>query len=410
MTAALSGVTSINVLGWKQKYEHRKRPFWILQWLDAAQKATTTRGGDPSRGAASIAYVDPWDVVMFADGSDTAFTGVNASTIVARLHRSKWGTAGAPFRGRRANPDISTDDRADWEARAEKRQQFVDGGGGRPAPGGDGERHDSGHGGVVEVPFYFSAEANCYHQQSFSGSWAVKKGRCLAAYKRYDPTMRSKWRYLNAGSWVGYAWAVRLVMAQATSVLQRKSHIWCDQSLFGSLLLADRLRNLVALDADNRFALSTYHFRVERDVCDLSVEDGAAAVQLGNGDGAATGAAVAALSEEQLRRAMDDRDLSEPSRVGLRLCHSRVVPALLHFNGKSEGGRANELLARSVISSLPVGHRSMLLHRQFVTFIVPSKQASGGSGGPSVVQEVERLTSVCPTVIRDHNAVWGGAS
>ena len=266
-SAAYSGATVVS-LGWGQAYAHRARPRWIVDFLSAMLRA-------PSPSADAKNHDDgikddrddagPWaldDVVLFADGADTMFTGADPAAILARFEHL-------------AREDL-------------------------------GGRRDA----VV-----FNAEANCYHQQLFDGPWGVKKGRCLAAYKRFDPRIRTKWRYLNAGAWVATVRAALWLFGNVSRALDADRGLWCDQSVIGGMMLRQRAvaggagvgsgangggGGLIALDTRNTIFLPTYHLRVKTDVC----------------AGTASAPAFA----------------WPPSLV---LCHSRRAPAVLHFNGRS---------------------------------------------------------------------------
>lgn len=318
-SAALSGI-SITNLGWERKYAHRARPGWILEWIKAEQGGALRRldkaaggaadaaggkgpavvdenadeadeaaprkkgrkSGGGGGGASSAAWqqqrpLDDWDVVMFVDGADSAFTGFDAASIHRRFTHM-------------VVTDI--DPTAPLAARRDP------------------------------VPLLFNAEANCFHQQLFDGAWGVKKGKCLAAYKRYNPSLKSKWRYLNGGGWIGYVWAVKRFFADVAGTLERRKSLWCDQSVMGGLVLSRKHAGLVHLDYQNTLFLPTYHVD-NTDFCAVDHAD---------------------ADEQGVMKPRTDR----PFERELRLCHSKNYPAVLHFNGKSEDGRASNLLRRTM--------------------------------------------------------------
>lgn len=248
LSAALTdnNITIVN-LAWGAKYAHIKRPQWILEYLSNLPAA---------------------DVVLFADGGDTIYTGIAASSIRRRFLDA---TAATP-------EDFS---------------------------------HEQVAQGLQLSPVLFNAEANCYHQQTFQGSWGVKKGKCLSAYKRYDPNITSKYRFLNGGGWIARVWAARQVFQAAVDIIKHDSHWWCDQSVFGGLLLSGKLRGILGLDINNKFFLPTYHLRPQRDFCPRS------------------------------------SFLSVGVPESLRMCHSAEIPSVLHFNGKSEGKFTADVMLRT---------------------------------------------------------------
>jgi hypothetical protein len=250
LSAALSGNISVINLAWGAKYAHIKRPQWILEFLNTLK---------------------PDDIVMFADGGDTIYTGVPPANILRRFSEM------TP-----ATKDI-----------------FLT---------MEGSTHIS--------PVLFNAEANCYHQQTFSGSWGAKKGKCLSAYKRYNPNITSPYRYLNGGGWIARVWAAQIVFRAAVDIIKKDSHWWCDQSVLGGLLLSGKLTGILGLDYRNTFFLPTYHLRPQRDFC-------------------------ASQSSATSPRSDDERPLS------LRMCHSGEVPSVLHFNGKSEGKFTSDVMRRT---------------------------------------------------------------
>jgi hypothetical protein len=257
-TAALSGVT-INNIGWGRRYSHTARVAWIRDWLADQAAAAGKRpapNADGDDGGGEAPPLRDWDVVMFSDGADTAYTGVRPATILRTFERQN----------RRANGT---------------------------------------------APLMFNAEANCFHLELFTGSWGVNKGRCIAAYKRYNPALATKWRYLNGGAWIGYAWAARRFFADVAAVIKgRPASMKCDQSVMGGQLLSRRYAGLLALDYGNAVFLPTYHLKPAADFCPAAAD-------------------AAAAEAEGPRR--------------LRMCHSGAVPALLHFNGKASHDQADVL-------------------------------------------------------------------
>lgn len=254
LSAALSGNISIINLAWGAKYAHIKRPQWILHFLNTLR---------------------PEDVVVFADGGDTLYTGVPPESIHQRFSSM---TAESP------------------------QTHSID---------------DVLHG-IQLSPVLFNAEANCYHQQTFDGSWGVKKGKCLSAYKRYDPNITSPYRYLNGGGWIARVWAAQKVFGAAVDIIKAGSHWWCDQSVIGGLLLSGKLRGTLGLDTRNKFFLPTYHLRPLRDFCTSTVPPGG-------------------LNSANPKLLPDL----------LRMCHSGEVPSILHFNGKSEGRFTSDIIHRT---------------------------------------------------------------
>jgi hypothetical protein len=249
LSAALtdSSITVVN-LAWGARYAHIKRPQWILQYLSD---------------------LPPTDVVLFADGGDTIYTGIPAANIHKRFSDSTSASA-------------------------------------------DAFSHEQVARGLQLSPVLFNAEANCYHQQTFQGSWGSKKGKCLSAYKRYDPNITSKYRFLNGGGWIARVWAARQVFQAAVDIIKKDSHWWCDQSVFGGLLLSGTLRGILGLDTSNKFFLPTYHLRPQRDFCSRT-------------------------------STASDGGLPE----SLRMCHSAEIPSVLHFNGKSEGKFTADVMIRT---------------------------------------------------------------
>lgn len=248
LSAHLSGNISVVNLAWGQKYAHIKRPEWILDFLKTLQDE---------------------NVVVFSDGGDTIYTGLDPGHISQTFRQ------------------LTADDEAHHNVSA-----VVDG--------------------TALPPVLFNAEANCYHQQTFSGSWGVKKGKCLSAYKRYDPNVTSPYRYLNGGAWIARVWAAKKVFSAAADIIKLHSFLWCDQSVLGGILLSGKFRGILGLDKANHFFLPTYHLRANRDFCD------------------------------------DEKtSATDAARPQLRMCHSHQTPAIVHFNGKSEGKFTAEVLRRT---------------------------------------------------------------
>lgn len=241
-SALLTGNVSVVNLAWGAKYAHILRPRWILEFLESVRDS---------------------DVVLFADGGDTIFTGVDGNTVY-----QSFAAMTAPSEKTFDETKVASGD--------------------------------------MLSPVLFNAEANCYHQQTFSGSWGVKKGKCLAAYKRYAPNVSSPYRYLNGGAWIARVWAAKKVFLRAQQIIAKNSKLWCDQSVLGGVLLSGVLRGILDLDRDNRYFLPTYHLRPQRDFCS-----------------------------------------STSTWVQMKMCHSNFTPAVVHFNGKSEGHFTSDVIRRS---------------------------------------------------------------
>lgn len=236
LSAFLSGGITVHNLAWGARYGHIKRPAWILEYLLPLP-------------------LD--DIVLFADGGDTMYSGFPPSHIAELFEKLS------------------------------------------PVSRRNGEHHS----------FLFNAEANCYHQQTFQGSWGVKKGKCLSAYKRFNHTIRSRYRYLNAGAWIARVSAAKKIFSAAQEIIKRDSSLWCDQSVFGGMYLSGKYNETLGLDSENDFFLPTYHLRASRDLCPLQ------------------------------------RNVTAPD---LTMCHSGRVPSLIHFNGKSEGRFTSEIIQRTL--------------------------------------------------------------
>eukprot|EP01065_Artemidia_motanka_P037957 TRINITY_DN46844_c0_g1_i1.p1 TRINITY_DN46844_c0_g1~~TRINITY_DN46844_c0_g1_i1.p1 ORF type:complete len:394 (+),score=94.79 TRINITY_DN46844_c0_g1_i1:46-1182(+) len=135
----------------------------------------------------------------------------------------------------------------------------------------------------------FNAERSCYAQQAFpepkcggSCRWALRKARCINRYRstvwRHGTHNVSKWRYLNAGCFVGRVWAVRRFFHRvATHVYRGGDHhkallpgVWCDQSMITRTLVSLQDEGVVGLDTGNRVYLPTYHLHPELDLCPSS--------------------------------------------------------------------------------------------------------------------------------------------
>lgn len=210
------------------------------------------------------------DIVIFNDGGDTVFSGVPTTEMVRQFLRIE-----------------------------------------------RGESESSSGGGPSLI---FNAEANCYHQQAFGGSaWGVKKGRCLTAYKRYNPTVRSKFRYLNGGAWIGRVRAIRQVLGEVKAIFDRDSSLWCDQSMYGKLLLSGKYSNILGLDYNTSIFLPTYHLRAQTDFCAVYLPPSKEANVV----------SAPALPQQ------------------LRMCGTGSIPGIIHFNGKSEGQFTLDVLRRT---------------------------------------------------------------
>jgi hypothetical protein len=247
LSAFLSEKIAVVNLAWGRRYAHIKRPRWILQFVDAA------RLGDS-------------EIVVFADGSDTIFTGFGPGAIAKKFSSS-----------------ASTEEVFDPQEVAR---------------------------GNALPPLLFNAEANCYHQQTFAGSWGVKKGKCISAYKRHNPNVTSPYRYLNGGAWIGRVWALKKVFMEVKRRADADPSLWCDQSVLGAIYLSNAFGKMFGLDFHNDIFLPTYHLRIQRDFCDAPVP--------GAGH--------------------------EPR---MRMCHSGKTPSIIHFNGKSEGASTSEVIHRT---------------------------------------------------------------
>jgi hypothetical protein len=389
-SAALSGIEIHNV-GWGQDYAHRKRPQWILDWIAQEQRssgvmspadngeadaemavdagATTRAAADgfddappvatpsPAAGRSKVASgargsaarsgrpLHDWDVLVFADGADSAYTGFSPRETLSRFI----GLTVADIDPTLMDPSKLSVHNPELEEPLEALQQRM---------GMERLRTRT-----APVPLLFNAEANCYHQQLFDGVWAAKKSRCITAYKKYNPFVTSKWRYLNAGAWIGYVWAVKRFFGTARDVLAKNNALWCDQSVIGGLFLNREREPIVHIDYSNAFFLPTYHLQPGRDICPM---------------------------DPHSDRDINDVNDPESAGRGLRMCHTRNIPALLHFNGKSEGGRADELLQRSVWAArarTTKGREGALaVLRKAVTFL---EKASG-------TREVKSFVSACP--------------
>lgn len=330
-TAALSGIRVTNI-GWGMEYAHRKRPQWILEWIASQQQQQQQPKEQGQRQLAAVASfdeeeqplsmkdngrtagvarkrsdraLDDWDVLLFADGSDSAFTGFDSSEIVTKFTRLTAGAVDASL----LVDEIDGNDAGAGEP-----------GEGNMLRGFDARKRRRPK---APVPLLFNAEANCYHQQLFDGPWGVKKGKCLSAYKKYNPFVMSKWRYLNAGGWIGYVWAVKRFFSVVQGELDKRPSLWCDQSVIGGLMLSRKYDHLVYLDYANKIFLPTYHLETS-DFCPTDTDD----------FGVEGGIDVRNVEKD------------DPHR-GLRLCHSKAQPAVLHFNGKSEGGKSDQILMRT---------------------------------------------------------------
>jgi hypothetical protein len=253
LSGFLSGNVSVVNLAWGHKYAHIKRPRWILDFIDQAKLPND-------------------HILFFGDGGDTLFAGMPPSHIAETFGRLTH----------------SIDTPSEY---------------GRVLAG------------EMLPALMFNAEANCYHQQTFHGSWGVKKGKCLSAYKRHNPNITTVYRYLNAGAWIGRVWAVRKVFAEVRRIIDKDASLWCDQSVIGGVYLSARFRGVLGLDHFNRIFLPTYHLRPERDLC----------------------------PPEEHHQGLRQRS-SEPN---LRMCHSGHVPSFIHFNGKSEGAFTMQVIQRT---------------------------------------------------------------
>eukprot|EP01061_Rhynchopus_euleeides_P003849 TRINITY_DN13132_c0_g1_i1.p1 TRINITY_DN13132_c0_g1~~TRINITY_DN13132_c0_g1_i1.p1 ORF type:complete len:405 (+),score=64.22 TRINITY_DN13132_c0_g1_i1:201-1415(+) len=168
---------------------------------------------------------------------------------------------------------------------------------------------------------FFNAEKSCYAQQAFPTScggkcqWALRKAKCLTTYRntvwRNGTADVPKWRYLNAGCFIGRVSAVREFFNEVAKITfkdspantQLRSGIWCDQSMITKVLLTQAAegRSIAGLDVDNRVYLPTYHLHPSEDFC--------------------------------------------PSTGSLHTCHNRdhegEEPLIFHLNGKSESALWN---------------------------------------------------------------------
>eukprot|EP00755_Sulcionema_specki_P029771 Sspe_Gene.92864::Locus_65627_Transcript_1_1_Confidence_1.000_Length_1169::g.92864::m.92864 len=130
----------------------------------------------------------------------------------------------------------------------------------------------------------FNAERSCYAQQAFEAKcskscmWALRKARCISAYRetlwRNGTKGISKWRYLNAGALIGRVWAIRkfftsvarLTFSDANHRVVRKG-IWCDQSMITKVLVTLQHQAVVGLDHRNTIYLPAFHLRPEKSLC-----------------------------------------------------------------------------------------------------------------------------------------------
>jgi hypothetical protein len=342
-TAALSNI-QVHNLAWGMGYGHSKRPAWIVEFLNNKMTGRGRRDGDS---------IDPWDVVLFLDGGDSAFTGFTPAEIIERFMGLTVGdvdpTLMEPSRVRNPNPKIQEDLEALQASMPAERMRLQN------AP----------------VPILFNAEANCFHQQLFGGVWAAKKSRCITTYKKHNPYTQSKWRYLNAGGWIGYAWAAKTLFADVKAVIGSKPNIWCDQSVIGGMYLSRKYSLLVYIDQANAIFMPTYHLKTDGDLCPTGPDD---------------------VNAEGFAMKREDIEAIDPGR-GLRVCHTYNVPAVLHFNGKSEGGRADRLLAESRWASR--ARRSDKTREAALRVIQASKALLETTHGRSLAK-VEAFADVCP--------------
>ena len=248
LSAHLSGNVSVVNLAWNHKYSHIKRPRWILDFVDSTKLRDD-------------------QIVFFGDGGDTIFSGLPPRHI------------GNTFRRLTNDRDVPSE-------------------------------YSRVLSGEMLPPLMFNAEANCYHQQTFQGSWGVKKGKCLSAYKRHNPSINSSYRYLNAGAWIGRVWAVRKVFTEVRRRIEKDPSLWCDQSVIGGVYLSGMFNGVLGLDHFNKIFLPTYHLRPEKDLCPL----------------------------------LPDAEEDSPNLV---MCHSGNVPSFIHFNGKSEGSFTAQVIRRT---------------------------------------------------------------
>ena len=130
---------------------------------------------------------------------------------------------------------------------------------------------------------FFNAEKSCYAQQAFPDApcskgckWALRKARCIASYRNNvwinGTSEIPKWRYLNAGCFIGRVGAVRQFFQKVYEVTFKsdgtlRSGIWCDQSMITKVLLSKSMSHIVSLDVDNRIYLPTYHLHSSIDLC-----------------------------------------------------------------------------------------------------------------------------------------------
>eukprot|EP01060_Flectonema_neradi_P022536 TRINITY_DN30781_c0_g1_i1.p1 TRINITY_DN30781_c0_g1~~TRINITY_DN30781_c0_g1_i1.p1 ORF type:complete len:363 (+),score=47.48 TRINITY_DN30781_c0_g1_i1:66-1154(+) len=130
---------------------------------------------------------------------------------------------------------------------------------------------------------FFNAEKSCYAQQAFPDApcskgckWALRKARCIASYRNNIWTNGtsdlSKWRYLNAGCFIGRVSSVRKFFTKVSEITFKsdgslRSGVWCDQSMITKILLTQSMSHIVALDIENRIYLPTYHLHSSIDFC-----------------------------------------------------------------------------------------------------------------------------------------------
>lgn len=293
-SGTLSGNITVVNLAWGHKYAHIKRPRWIVDFISQEQLSDDA-------------------IVFFGDGGDTLFSGMPPQHIAATFGRLSHAA------------DLPPRSPATAGLHAQRARQVAAGGPMLPA-------------------LLFNAEANCYHQQTFHGSWGVKKGKCLSAYKRHSPNVTSLYRYLNAGAWVGRVWAIKQVFAEVRRRIDKDPSLWCDQSVIGGVYLSGQFRGMLGLDHFNTIFLPTYHLRPERDLCplgDLVAQPG------GHHDqGGVTAAVIAGQAGSSPHGPSMGAAVALPL-PNLRMCHSGNIPAFIHFNGKSEGAFTAQVIQRT---------------------------------------------------------------
>ena len=133
---------------------------------------------------------------------------------------------------------------------------------------------------------FFNAEKNCYGPQTFGAKcggkckWALLKAQCIAQYRNtvyQNGTVDvPKWRYLNAGCFVGRVGAVKKFFSKVAEATYKDKEmttlrhgVWCDQSMITKILLKQyaQSNSPAGLDVENRIYLPTYHLHPKEDLC-----------------------------------------------------------------------------------------------------------------------------------------------